>query len=114
MSVAGLLDGASAYAWAAARWQGLLDTRTLIVVGVVVLAAAGLAVNAMRRRRGRHRRKAARPAGGIGLLKERLHLRLAEPSELFADAVVGPTVGAGETLEADIAEAAKTVLPEAG
>jgi tetratricopeptide (TPR) repeat protein len=115
MDAARLLDGILAYAPAAGRWPGLLDTPTLAVVALVVLAGAAAALYAMRRRGGgRGRRKAARLEGGVGLLKERLRLRLAEPPELFADAVAGPTVGACEAFEADIEEAAKTVLPEAG
>jgi tetratricopeptide (TPR) repeat protein len=82
------------------------------VVGVFLLLLAGGALYILRRRRAGGR--ADRRQGGVALLKERLRLRLAEPSEPFAEPAGGPTVGAGEAFEADIEEAARTVLPEAG
>jgi tetratricopeptide (TPR) repeat protein len=81
------------------------------VVGVIVLALAGAALHHLWRQRAGGR--AERQQGGVAFLKERLHLRLAEPAEPFAEAPAGPTVGAGEAFEADIEEAARTVLPEA-
>lgn len=112
MDVARLLDGAFAYVLAATRWLGSRHTGWLVAIGVV-LALAGGAIHWMRRRRAA-RKTAAGPESGVGLLKERLRVRLAEPAEPFADAVAGPTVGAGEAFEADLEAAARTVLPEAG
>jgi tetratricopeptide (TPR) repeat protein len=113
MNAAGLLDGVLAYARAAARWPGLLDTRTLAVAGLAILAAAAVALHVVRRRRG-GRAKAAPSDDGVGPLKERLRLRLADPAEPFTDAIAGPTVGVREAFEADIEQAARTVMPEAG
>lgn len=113
MGAAGLLDGVLAYAPAAARWLGLQDIATLAVIGAVPLVLVAGTLHWMFRRRA-GRRKVSRAEGGAGPLKERLRLRLAEPAEPFVGLAPGPTVGAGEAFEADIDEAAKAVLPEAG
>ena len=114
MDVARLLDGVLAYALAARRWLGLQHTGLLVVVGAVLLVLAAVALYRVRRWRAA-REKTVRQQGGLRLLKERLRLRLAEPADPFAEAAGGgPTVGAGEAFEADLDEAAKTVLPEAG
>jgi len=90
MDVAGLLHGA-------------------VVGSLLALAGGAFYLLGSRRAGGR----AARRQNSVGLLKERLRLRLAEPAEPFAEAVAGPTVGASEAIEADIEEAARSVLPEA-
>jgi tetratricopeptide (TPR) repeat protein len=82
------------------------------VAGVIILVLAGAALHLLWRRRAGGR--AERRQGGVAVLKERLRRRLAEPAEPFAEPAPGPTVGAGEAFEADIEEAARTVLPEAG
>ena len=112
MDVARLLDGVLAYAAAAARWLGQHRASTLLIAGVILLVLAGGALHRIWRRRAGGRTE--RRQGGAAFLKERLRLRLTEPAEPFADAAAGPTVGAGEAFEADIEEAARTVLPEAG
>jgi tetratricopeptide (TPR) repeat protein len=81
------------------------------VAGAIVLVLAGAALHLLWRRSAGGR--AQRRQGGVAFLKERLRLRLAEPAEPFAEPAAGPTVGAGEAFEADIEEAARTVLPEA-
>src|SRR5512145_555031 len=115
MDVAKLLDGVLAFAAAPVRWLGLYQAGALLVVGVVLVALGALASGALYRiwrRRGGGRTE--RGQGGVAFLKERLRLSLTEPAEPFADGTAGPTVGAGEAFEADIEEAARTVLPEAG
>ncbi len=82
------------------------------VAGGILLALAGGALRLLWRRRAGER--GARRPDGVAFLKERLRLRLAEPAEPFAEAAAGPTVGASEAIEADIEEAARSVLPEAG
>jgi tetratricopeptide (TPR) repeat protein len=64
-------------------------------------------------------RRRRQPSGSLPIkadaLKEELRHRLAEPEGLFADPVNNaPTMGAAEAFESDIANAAKTVLVEAG
>jgi tetratricopeptide (TPR) repeat protein len=81
------------------------------VAGGFGLALAGVALFLLARRAGE---RAERRRDGLDLLKEQLRQRLAEPAEPFAEAAAGPTVGASEAIEADIEEAARTVLPEAG
>jgi tetratricopeptide (TPR) repeat protein len=90
-----------------------MDVAGLLYGAVVgsLLALAGGALYLLGSRRGGER--AGRRLDSVGLLKERLRLRLAEPAEPFAEAVAGPTVGASEAIEADIEEAARSVLPEA-
>jgi len=113
MDVAKLLDSVLVYALAATRWLSLQHVGTLVVVGAILLTLAVAGLYRMRRWRA-GREKTTRLQGGVRLLKERLRRRLAEPAEPFADTGAGPTVGASEAFEADIEEAAKTVLPEAG
>jgi tetratricopeptide (TPR) repeat protein len=115
MDVAKLLDGVLAFAAAPVRGLGHYRAGALLIAAVVLVALGALAGRGLyrfwRRRAGG---RSGHRQGGLAFLKERLRLRLTEPAEPFTDAAAGPTVGAGEAFEADIEEAARTVLPEAG
>jgi tetratricopeptide (TPR) repeat protein len=113
MSVASLLEGVRGYGQAALGWiwhHGGLLGAVLLTAAIVVLVML-----ARRRRRQAAIARAARLQWGIHDLKERLRIRLAEPSAPFANGVDGaPTMGAREAFEADIEAAARNVLLEAG
>ena len=112
MDAAGLLLSVAALVPMAAPWPG---SDQLVALGVAAAALLMLAGGLAYRRRKRHARRHGADHGPIEAraLRERLWRRLAEPAEAFAGGT-RPTVGAGEAFEADLAKAAKGVLPEAG
>lgn len=110
MNAAGLLRGMWAWAPTAPPWLGG-GLAIALATAVAALAVAGGALYWRRRvRNGR----AAVPPDPAREIRECLRRRLAEPAEAFALPVAGPTVGAGETVEADLEAAALQVLPQAG
>lgn len=101
-----------------ARWPATLQAGELAVLVAAALLVLLAAVVVLSRRRRRHRRAAVvrseRVRGVADVLKHELRLRLSEPV-LFANrSGGGPTMGASEAFETDIAAAAKTVYDEAG
>src|SRR5262245_52370962 len=115
MDAAGLLLGVMALAPKAMPWLGREHVLAFAVGVAMSLALAGGLLLYRRRRRRAWRRRATGGDDGVHRLKERLRRRLAEPAEIFAAATVpGPTLGAGEVIEADLEAAAKGVLAEAG
>jgi tetratricopeptide (TPR) repeat protein len=112
MDAAGLLLGVVALASTAMPWLGSGHAMALAIAGAASLVLGGVLL--YRRRRARHGRTAG-GGDGVRRLKERLRRRLGESAEIFASAAVpGPTLGAGEAVEADLDAAVKGVLPEAG
>ena len=113
MDAAALLLSVLALAPTAPSWLGRVQAIAVILaLAAVALLAAGYI---HRRWRGRvPRRRAARRRDSVGDLKDRLRQRLAQPAALADPVAPGPTVGAGEAFEADLAAAAREVLPEAG
>jgi predicted negative regulator of RcsB-dependent stress response len=113
MDAAGLLLGGVALAPKAMPWLG----REHAIALVVAVAALSILAGVLLHRHWRQRASHGGTAGddGVRRLKQRLRQRLAEPAEIFASAAVpGPTLGAGEVVEADLDAAARAVLPEAG
>ncbi len=114
MDAAGLLLGVVALAQTAMPWLGSGHAMALAIAGAASLVLAGVLLYRRRRRRAWHGRTAG-GGDGVRRLKERLRRRLGESAEIFASAAVpGPTLGAGEAVEADLDAAVKGVLPEAG
>jgi tetratricopeptide (TPR) repeat protein len=99
----------SATPWLA-NWPGRQLLIVLALAAVVVPALAGVLLHRRRRARASG---AARAHDAAREVKELLRRRLAEPVEAFAGPG-GPAVGGSDAAEADLDEAARGVLPEAG
>jgi tetratricopeptide (TPR) repeat protein len=114
MDAAGLLLGMVGLPPKAMPWLGREYAIVLAAALAALLVMAGVLLHRHRRQRAPHSRTARR-VDSVHQLKERLRRRLAEPAVIFGTAAVpGPTLGAGEVIEADLEAAAKEVLPEAG
>jgi tetratricopeptide (TPR) repeat protein len=114
MDAAGLLLGVVPLAPKAMSWLGRDQAIALVLAVAALLVLAGALIR-RHRQQGASRGRETGGDDGVRQLKERLRWRLAEPTELSADAAVpGPTLGAGESFEADLEAAAKAVLPEVG
>ena len=112
-----LLAGAVNSIVVGAKWLGRQELSTLISLGGVValLWATGGLARRWRRHSTSRRIVSEKLRDEARALKERLRQRLAEPTGIFPDTVIGaPTMGASQAFERDIEAATKTLLVEAG